>query len=191
MTMRRALLSLGLVFLLLLGATVPRTAHADTVTTADVVGYVQNTWGIASDGSDAITYFSSALGQQYNGIPYSDYITMLVVSARVGTQLDNHDYYGAAYSLSGYAGSQVLNVALENVDADGLFGVASFSADAIQFSLDLFIQAVAQKTFNEQCKFYFIARSQYNLADTARPEAAHQHSFRTKPALLWMAKSSC
>src|ERR1035441_1227946 len=83
-------------------------ARADNVTTSDVVDYVQNTWGIATDGSDAITYFSGALGQQYNGIPYSDYITMLVVSSRIGTQLDNQDYYGAANSLSGYAGSQAL-----------------------------------------------------------------------------------
>ena len=141
-------------------------ARADTVTTSDVVNYVQNTWGIATDGSDAITYFSGALGQQYNGIPYSDYITMLVVSSRIGTQLDNQDYSGAAYSLANYSSGQVVNAALENVGADGLFGVASFASDEIQFGLDLFVQTVAQKTFNEQCKFYFIARSQYNLTPT-------------------------
>ena len=109
---------------------------ADTISTAEVVDYVENTWEIASDGSDAITYFSGALGTNYNGIPFSDYIDCFVVGSRLGVQLDARNYYDASRTVAGFASDHAIDIALEKVGAEGLFGVATFSAAIIEFSLN-------------------------------------------------------
>jgi hypothetical protein len=146
-----------------LGLSPMPASAAGSIPTSDQVDYVERYWDIASDGSDAIGYFGEKLGMSYNGIPYSDYVKIFVVSLRVGEQLDSGNYEDAAGTLVSYAGGLALDEGLKTIGATGLVGVAAFSAGVIDYSLNLFVRAVSRKTFNEQCHFYFVARSQLRM----------------------------
>ena len=73
------------------------------VTDAQRADYVQKTWGLATDGSDAAQYFSDKLNIQYDRIPFKDYVTALVTANQLAAQLENKDYYDAARTATGYA----------------------------------------------------------------------------------------
>ena len=126
--------------------------------------YVQKTWGLASDGSDAAQYFADKLNIQYDGIPFKDYVTALVTANQLAAQLENKDYYDAARTATGYATDLSLAAIYDEFEITGPVGVVSFSSGLIGLSLDYVNWSVDQDAFNEQCSFYFAAREQVELS---------------------------
>jgi PKD repeat protein len=125
----------------------------------EAIEYVREVWNI-TDLSDGL--LRETLGTDYQGIPFKDYINMLVESPRVLNALADEDYEEAAeeatYIATEFSVSQFIG-------ATGLSGVAAVASAAywpIDFGLSLLEDAADDKAFRSQMDLYFEARADGN-----------------------------
>ena len=141
------------------------TCRAD-VTDTERIDYVKKVWGVVSDGDDSAQFFTDKLNLQYNGSPnkFKDYVSAFISAGKLSVQLDHKDYYGAARTAADFAADSALTAIFQELEVAGEVGVVSFSVGMIDFSLNYFVKTVGQTTFNEQCRFYFVAREQLGMS---------------------------
>ena len=134
------------------------------ITDQQAIDYVKNTWELTDLTDDVI---SQTLNTSYSGIPFKDWINGLINAADVASLLQQQNYTEAAKQAAGFGAEAGFNYLLTQVGLEGVSSVAGLAVWPIQHALYSFVNTVGQKTFADQCAFYFAARA-HNTADQIR-----------------------
>ena len=134
------------------------------LTEQQAIDYAKNTWELIDLTDDVI---SQTLNTHYSGIPFKDWINGLIKAAEVASLLQQQNYSEAARQAAGFAAETGFNYLLTQVELEGVSSVAGLAVWPIEHALYNFVNTVRQRTFADQCAFYFAARA-HNTADQIR-----------------------
>jgi len=125
------------------------------------IDFVRKVWNITNLTDQVIT---QTLNSSYSGIPYSKWIDAISAGTKIGDQLANNDFSGAASTAYSYGAGLARNYALESVGLGGVGAVVELAAWPIEYSLNSIVQYFNDVNLQQQAALYFQARENGNDA---------------------------
>ena len=152
----------GLVFIAGLFCTADKLTAKNTVNDFEALNFIKNTWKI-TEISD--TLLSETLDIGYNGIPYREWITLIIRTPEFMKSIAEGEYKNAADQASNMLGALATGIGLKSMGLAGIAAPAKLAALSFEMTMKGLIKAGEDAKFKIQAYRYFQIRPNHSYQE--------------------------